>query len=44
MHNVVQIDEFTVPYEWVGNTLQFKDDDRNSVYEIRFAQGRAPKR
>lgn len=44
MHNVVQIDEFTVPYEWVGSTLQFKDDDRNSVYEIRFAQGRAPKR
>ena len=43
-HNVVQIDEFTVPYEWVGSTLQFKDDDRNSVYEIRFAQGRAPKR
>ena len=44
MHNVVQIDEFTVPYEWVGSTLQFKDDDRNSVYQIRFAQGRAPKR
>ena len=38
MHNVVQIDEFTVPYEWVGNTLQFADDDRNSRYEIRFAQ------
>lgn len=36
MHNRVQIDEFTVPYEWVGTTLQFKDDDRNSVYEIRF--------
>ena len=44
MHNVVQIDEFTVPYEWVGNTLQFRDDDRNSVYEIRFAQGQAPRR
>jgi len=44
MHNVVQIDEFTVPFEWVGNTLQFKDDDRNSVYEIRFAQGQAPRR
>ena len=44
MHNVVQIDGFTVPYEWVGDTLQFKDDDRNSRYEIRFAQGRAPKR
>jgi hypothetical protein len=40
MHNVVQIDEFTVPYEWVGNTLQFVDDDRNSRYELRFAQRR----
>ncbi len=36
MHNVVQIDEFTVPYQWVGNTLQFADDDRNSQYEVRF--------
>jgi hypothetical protein len=44
MHNVVQIDEFTAPFEWVGDTLQFRDDDRNSVYEIRFAQGQAPKR
>lgn len=44
MHNVVQIDEFTVPYEWLGNTLQFVDDDRKSRYEIRFAQGQAPKR
>ena len=38
MHNVVQIDEFTVPYEWVGSTLQFVDDDRHSRYEIRFPQ------
>ena len=44
MHNVVQIDAFTVPCEWVGNTLQFNDDDRNSRYEIRFAQGKVPKR
>ena len=44
MHNVVQIDEFTVPFEWVGNTLQFRDDDRNSAYEIRFAQGQVPRR
>ncbi len=44
MHNVVQIDAFTVPYGWVGSTLQFKDNDRDSVYEIRFARGRAPKR
>ena len=36
MHNVVQIDEFTVPYQWVGNTLQFVDDDRNARYEVRF--------
>ncbi len=36
MHNVVQIDEFTVPYQWVGNTLQFADDARNSQYEVRF--------
>ena len=36
MHNVVQIDEFTVPYEWVGSTLQFTDDERNSRYEVRF--------
>jgi len=36
MHNVVQIDELVVPYEWVGSTLQFSDDDRHSRYEIRF--------
>ena len=44
MHNVVQIDGFIAVYEWVGHTLQFKDDDRNSRYEIRFAQGKTPKR
>ncbi len=44
MHHVVQIDEFTVPYEWIADTLQFTDDDRNSRYEIRFAPGKAPKR
>ena len=36
MHNVVQIDAFTAPCEWLGNTLQFNDDERNSRYEIRF--------
>jgi hypothetical protein len=36
MHNVVQIDQLVVPYEWVGSTLQFSDDDRHSRYEIRF--------
>jgi hypothetical protein len=38
MHNVVQIDELVAPYEWVGNTLQFSDDERHSRYEIRFPQ------
>ena len=37
MHNVVQIDGFTVPYEWAGSTLSFIDDSRNSRYEIRFS-------
>ncbi|HWH82928.1 MAG TPA: hypothetical protein VNU71_11915 [Burkholderiaceae bacterium] len=40
MHNVVQIDEFVVPYEWVGRTLRFQDDERHSRYEIRFADQR----
>jgi hypothetical protein len=38
MHNIVQIDEFTVPYTWAGSTLQFDDDDRHSRYEIRFPE------
>ena len=38
MHNIVQIDEFKVPYTWVGSTLQFRDQERNSMYEIRFGQ------
>jgi len=37
MHHVVQIDEFTAPYEWLGPTLQFVDNDRRSRYELRFA-------
>jgi hypothetical protein len=36
MHHVVQIDEFTAPYEWVGPTLQFVDTERRSRYEVRF--------
>ena len=44
MHNLVQIDEFTVPYEWTGSTLQFNDGDRASRYEIRFASNKAGKR
>ena len=36
MHNHVQIDDFTAPYEWVGSALHFDDTDRNSRYEVRF--------
>ena len=38
MHGAVQIDEFTVPYEWVGRSLKFNDDDRSVRYEVRFAE------
>ena len=37
MHNVVQIDEFTAPFEWAGDALSFNDDGRRSRYELRFA-------
>jgi hypothetical protein len=36
MHGAVQVDEFTVPYEWVGRSLQFNDDERKVRYEVRF--------
>jgi hypothetical protein len=36
MHGFVQVDEFTVPYEWVGRSLQFNDDGRRVHYEVRF--------
>jgi hypothetical protein len=38
MHGAMQIDEFTVPYEWVGRNLQFSDDERQVRYEVRFTK------
>ena len=35
------IDEFTAPYEWVGNTLQFIDTDKRARYELRLADRKA---
>jgi len=32
-----------VPYEWVGRSLQFTDDERQVRYEVRFG-ATAPKR
>ena len=40
MHGAMQIDEFTVPYEWLGPSLRFIDEERHARYEIRFL-GRA---
>ncbi len=36
MHGAVQVDEFTVPYVWLGSSLQFNDDERKVRYEVRF--------
>jgi hypothetical protein len=36
MHGAMQVDEFTVPYAWVGRSLQFNDDERQARYEVRF--------
>jgi len=38
MHGSVQVDEFTVPYEWAGSSLQFVDENRHVHYELRFAK------
>ena len=38
MHGGMQIDEFTAPYEWVGNALQFSDTDKRSRYELTLGQ------
>ena len=38
MHGAMQIDEFTVPYDWVGSALQFNDDERQVRYEVRFTK------
>ena len=43
MHGSTQIDEFTAPYEWVGNTLQFIDADKRARYELRLADRKPPK-
>ncbi|HEY9239690.1 MAG TPA: hypothetical protein VIP10_12680, partial [Burkholderiaceae bacterium] len=44
MHNVVQIDGFSAPYEWLGQTLQFVDGERRSRYEVRFPPARGAAR
>ena len=38
VHGAVQIDEFTAPYEWIGHSLRFNDDERKVRYEVRFSK------
>lgn len=40
MQGSMQLDEFTVPYEWAGRTLQFRDDEKNARYEVRLGERR----
>ena len=35
MHGRMQIDEFSAPYEWVGDTLRFGDEAKQVLYEVR---------
>ncbi|HET6598391.1 MAG TPA: hypothetical protein VFG60_00395 [Burkholderiaceae bacterium] len=44
MQQGMQLDEFTVPFEWVGRRLQFYDRARSTNYELRFPQASAEKR
>ena len=44
MHGSMQIDEFTVAYEWAGSTLRFSDPAKPVHYEVRFGpRSAAPK-
>ena len=38
MHGTMQIDEFSAPYEWAANNLQFADADKQTRYEVRFGE------
>ncbi len=40
MHGAMQIDEFVAVYEWVGNSLQFVDADKNARYELKLGERR----
>jgi hypothetical protein len=45
MHGRMQIDEFSAPYEWVGDTLRFGDEAKEVLYEVRLgAKLKAPRR
>jgi hypothetical protein len=35
MHGNMQVAEFTSPYRWMGNLLQFSDAPRGLRYEVQ---------
>ena len=38
MHGTMQIDEFSAPYEWAANNLQFADAAKQTRYEVQFGE------
>ncbi len=40
MHGAMQVDDFSAPFEWIGEALRFVDATRGLRYEIRFPAGR----
>ena len=38
MHGTMQVDEFFAVWEWVGNSLQFVDRNKNVRYEVRLGK------
>lgn len=41
MHGTMQVDEFFAAWEWVGNSLQFVDRNKDTRYELRLGKHRA---
>jgi hypothetical protein len=41
MHGRMQIDEFSAPYRWTGDTLRFSDAAKNVDYEVRLGAKKA---
>jgi hypothetical protein len=44
MHGRMQIDEFSAPYEWIGDTLRFGDEAKQVLYEVRLGAKKPTRR
>ena len=38
MHGGMQLDEFSAPYTWLGNSLRFADAQKNARYEVKLGE------